>query len=524
MSYRLMLQGTMSNVGKTLLTAGLCRVFRQDGFKVMPFKAQNMSLNSCITEKGEEMSRAQVMQAEAAGVVPTVDMNPLLLKPTGLTGSQVILQGKVLENMTARDFYRRKSEFRGPILESFHRLEEQADILLIEGAGSPVELNLRKDDLVNMGFAEMVDAPVLLVGDIDPGGVFAQLLGTLSLLTEEERARVKGLIVNKFRGDRTLFEEGVRILEEKSGLPVVGVVPFTRLQLPDEDSMSDRLKQGRNPGEFFDLAVIRYPRISNFTDFDCFDAWPDMQVRYVTRPEDLGNPDLLILPGSKNTLADLAWLREIGLDRAIMAYAVYGPVLGICGGYQMLGETIHDPEGVELSYGQTDRNPTAAILPGDGDRSMAAGLGLLPIQTVMRPDKVQVKKKDRIGRLTGILAELSGCPVSGYEIHMGRSVRAAAPDRQQGGSDNATDEETVLEVNNVYGTYLHGIFDAPEVIPALRKSLARRRGIVLPEETPMDYQAFKEGEYDRLAQVLRQSLDMDRICSIMGLTDRKGGL
>ena len=520
MSYRLMLQGTMSNVGKTLLTAGLCRVFRQDGFKVMPFKAQNMSLNSCITENGEEMSRAQVMQAEAAGVVPTADMNPLLLKPTGLTGSQVILKGKVLENMTARDFYRRKSEFRGPILESFHRLEEQADILLIEGAGSPVELNLRQDDLVNMGFAEMVDAPVLLVGDIDPGGVFAQLLGTLSLLKEEERARVKGLIVNKFRGDRTLFEEGVRILEEKSGLPVVGVVPFTELDLPDEDSMSDRLKQGRRPGAAFDLAVIRYPRISNFTDFDCFDAWPDMQVRFVTRPEELGNPDLLILPGSKNTLADIAWLREAGLDRMITAYAAYGPVLGICGGYQMLGETIDDPEGVEWSARGSDRAAEDNDVP-----SAASGLGLLPVRTVMRPDKVQVKKEGRIGRLTGTLADLSGCQVSGYEIHMGRSVDTAGEAAlERGGSGNSAGEETVLEANNVYGTYLHGIFDAPEVIPALRKSLARRRGITLPEEAPVDYTAFKEKEYDRLAEVLRQSLDMDRIYAIMGLTDRKGGL
>ena len=513
MSYKLMLQGTMSNVGKTLLTAGLCRIFRQDGFKVMPFKAQNMSLNSCITEKGEEMSRAQVMQAEAAGVTPAADMNPLLLKPTGLTGSQVILQGKVLENMTAREFYRRKKEFREPVLESFHRLEKRADILLIEGAGSPVELNLRKDDLVNMGFAEMVDAPVLLVGDIDPGGVFAQLLGTLSLLSKEERARVKGLIVNKFRGDRTLFEEGVRILEEKSGLSVVGVVPLTELKLPDEDSMSDRLKQKDKDGACFDLAVIRYPRISNFTDMDVFDAWPDMQIRYVTAPAELGNPDLLILPGSKNTLADLAWIRETGLDKPIRAYAAYGPVLGICGGFQMLGETVHDPGGVEWSHRSeegTGRNFAAA--KSGSSTSEAPGLGLLPIRTVMLPDKVQVKKEDRIGKLKGPLSLLSDLPVSGYEIHMGRTESS-----DPAGSTEEHGAGILLETGNVYGTYLHGFFDGPEVIPALRKSLAQRRGITLPEEDKVEYQEFKEREYDRLAEVLRQSLAMDRIYSIMGI-------
>ena len=511
MARKLMLQGTMSNVGKTLLTAGLCRILRQDGYVVMPFKAQNMSLNSCITADGSEISRAQVLQAEAAGAEPTADMNPLLLKPTGLTGSQVILQGHVLENMTAADFYRRKAEFFPSILESFRRLEKQADILLIEGAGSPVELNLRKDDLVNMGFAEQVDAPVLLIGDIDPGGVFAQLLGTLELLTEEERARVKGLIVNKFRGDRALFEDGVRILEERSGLPVVGVVPYMDLALSDEDSMSERLRgrsrlSGSNAKEqetygfetqsegsaVFDIAVIRYPRISNFTDFDVFDAWPDMSIRYVTHPAELGNPDLLILPGSKNTMADLTWMRETGMDRAVLAYAKHGPVFGICGGYQMLGETIDDPWNVEQG-------------------GIIEGLRLLETDTVLETDKTQGRREGVIDdSLYGALRCLRGCRVSGYEIHMGRTVLVISSDVAK------SLQGTVLyEEHSIYGTYLHGFFDAPEVIPAIRKSLAIRRGITLPEPEAVDYVAFKEREYDRLAEVLRSSLDMKKIYEIL---------
>ena len=528
MAHRIMLQGTMSNVGKTLLTAGLCRVLRQDGLRVMPFKAQNMSLNSCVTADGMEMSRAQVLQAEAAGVQPSVDMNPLLLKPTGLTGSQVILQGRVLADMTAREFYRRKAEYLPKILESYRRLEEQADVILIEGAGSPVELNLRKDDLVNMGFAEQVDAPVLLIGDIDPGGVFAQLLGTLELLTEQERARVKGLIVNKFRGDRALFEDGVRILEERSGLPVVGVVPYMELKISDEDSMSDRLKNHgmrrsaqasgeESGGMLFDIAVIRYPRISNFTDFDVFDAWPDMNLRYVTRPEELGRPDLLVLPGSKNTLADLEWLRTSGLERPIRAYSESGIVLGICGGYQMLGEVIEDPEGVEQG-------------------GAAKGLGLLPVRTILQPSKVQTLTEGTTGLLKGPLRELSGCIVRGYEIHMGRTVNALGENapgvngqgERSGGEKPPWDisEDSCIsakasagllsEAGNVYGTYPHGIFDAPEVIPALRSALARQRGITLQESETVDHAAFREREYDRLAEMLRNSLDMKKIYEILG--------
>ncbi len=479
----------MSNVGKTLMTAGLCRIFMQDGYKPVPFKAQNMSLNSCITADGKEMSRAQVMQAEAAGISPSADMNPLLLKPTGLTGSQIIFQGNVLENMTAAEFYRRKKEFVPGILESYRRITRNADMAVIEGAGSPVELNLRKDDLVNMGFSELVDAPVILIGDIDPGGIFAQLLGTLQLLTEEEKRRVRGLIVNKFRGDPELFRDGIGILEERSGLPVLGVVPYIGHALSDEDSMSDRLRNGKAAGKervIYDIAVIRYPHISNFTDFDVFDQWPDMRLRYVTDPAETGRPDLLILPGSKNTIEDMMWLRDKGFEPVIKSCSDHGVVFGICGGYQMLGKRIDDPEHVE-SGGSTE------------------GLGLLPASTVLAGKKQQRRTEGAAGQLKGALKEMAGCTLSGYEIHMGNTFTDAAGDG------------LIREEGNVYGTYLHGVFDGPEVIPALRRSLAGLRGLPCDEREKRDYTEFREREYDRLAGVLRNSLDIKSIYRIMGL-------
>ena len=479
----------MSNVGKTLLAAGLCRIFRQDGYKTVPFKAQNMSLNSCITADGKEMSRAQVMQAEAAGIAPSADMNPLLLKPTGHTGSQIIFRGNVLENMTAAEFYRRKKEFVPGILEAYRCITEDAEIAVIEGAGSPVELNLRKDDLVNMGFAELVDAPVLLIGDIDPGGIFAQLLGTLRLLSEEERSRVRGLIVNKFRGDPELFRDGIRILEESSGLPVLGVVPFTGHSLSDEDSMSDRLKNSGAAGKekvIYDIAVVRYPHISNFTDFDVFDQWTDMRIRYVTDPAETGRPDMLILPGSKNTIEDMRWLREKGFEPVIKSYSSYGVVFGICGGYQMLGRNIEDP-------GHTEAGGSIE------------GLGLLSDRTIIAGKKQQRRTEGAAGQLKGALKELAGCTFSGYEIHMGNTFTDTA------------EEGLIREEGNIYGTYLHGFFDAPEIIPALRRSLAGLRGLSCDDGEKPDYKEFKEREYDRLAEVLRNSLDINGIYRIMGL-------
>ena len=341
----IMVQGTMSNAGKSFLVAGLCRIFKQDGWRVAPFKSQNMALNSFITKEGLEMGRAQVMQAEAAGIDPMVCMNPILLKPTNHTGSQVIVNGEVIGNMSARDYFACKKQLVPDIRKAFRKLEEYADIIVIEGAGSPAEINLKENDIVNMGLAQMVDAPVLLVGDIDRGGVFAQLLGTLMLLTEEEKDRVKGLIINKFRGDKSILDPGITMLEEKGGVPVTGVVPYMELALEDEDSLTERFD--RKKEGLIDIAVIHYPRISNFTDFNVFEQFPEVTVRYVTSISELHHPDLIFLPGSKNTMGDLKWMRQNGLEAAVKKLAGDIPVFGICGGYQMLGETIEDPDGVE---------------------------------------------------------------------------------------------------------------------------------------------------------------------------------
>ena len=333
----IMVQGTMSGVGKSLLVAGLCRMMKQDGYRVAPFKSQNMALNSFVTEEGLEMGRAQVMQAEAAGIKPLVCMNPILLKPTDHVGSQVIVNGEVLGNMSARDYFAYKKKLIPDIKRAFCKLEECADIIVIEGAGSPAEINLRENDIVNMGMAEMVDAPVILVGDIDRGGVFAQLLGTLMLLTDAEKRRVKGLVINKFRGDSSLLDSGIAMLEERGGIPVIGVIPYMDIALEDEDSLTQRFENRDNSGgSKIEIAVIRYPRISNFTDFNVFEQIPEVSVRYVDSPEKLGCPDIVFLPGSKNTMGDLLWMRQNGLEGAVKKLAQSIPVCAICGCVQML--------------------------------------------------------------------------------------------------------------------------------------------------------------------------------------------
>ena len=334
-----MIQGTMSNAGKSLLAAGLCRIFHQDGYRVAPFKSQNMALNSFITREGLEMGRAQVMQAEAAGIEPSVLMNPILLKPTNDTGSQVIVNGEVLGNMSAREYFSHKKELIPDIMKAYHALEEQYDIIVIEGAGSPAEINLKADDIVNMGMAKLVDAPVLLVGDIDRGGVFAQLYGTVELLEPDERDRIKGLIINKFRGDKTILDPGVVMLEEKTHIPVVGVAPYLHIEVEDEDSLTERFTRKEEIG-LIDLAVIRLPRISNFTDFNPFERIEGVSLRYVSSVSELKNPDMILLPGTKNTMEDLLWMRQNGLEAAVLKAAAAGKVIfGVCGGFQMLGDT-----------------------------------------------------------------------------------------------------------------------------------------------------------------------------------------
>lgn len=550
MAKAIMIQGTMSNVGKSLITAGLCRIFAQDGYRVAPFKSQNMALNSFITEEGLEMGRAQVVQAEAAGIRPSADMNPILLKPTTDVGSQVIVQGVSIGNMKARDYFAYKMQLVPVIMESYNRLAGTNDIIVIEGAGSPAEINLNREDIVNMGMAAMADAPVLLVGDIDRGGVFAQLYGTVSLLKEEDRARVKGLVINKFRGDKTILDPGVVMLRDLCQVPVVGVVPYMNVDVEDEDSLSSELENhdAENGLCQIDIAVIRLPKISNFTDFKALSSMPGVCVRYVTRPQQLKTPDLVILPGTKNTIDDLLWLRQSGLEAAVLKLAdARVPVWGICGGYQMLGEDIFDEHGVETGlYCRRETGVERSAAPGQDSRPPAGhikGMGLLPLTTWFEEEKVRTQVDGSLGELDGALSQLSGSRISGYEIHMGRTLISGGrgPEDTAKLADYRPEPEIcrpmayVMETQtgskavkndgwnrgNVYGTYVHGIFDQPGMAAGLVKALMKAKGIQSEEPAAMDYRAYKEQQYDKLAEELRGSLDMEAVYGLLGLKGKK---
>lgn len=509
MAKAIMVQGTMSNAGKSLLAAGLCRIFKQDGYRVAPFKSQNMALNSFITEEGLEMGRAQVMQAEAAGIAPSVLMNPILLKPTNDVGSQVIVNGEVLGTMSARDYFKYKKKLVPDVMKAYHALASENDIIVIEGAGSPAEINLKTEDIVNMGMAKMAGAPVLLVGDIDRGGVFAQLYGTVELLEPEEREMVKGLIINKFRGDKTILDPGVEMLEEKCHIPVVGVAPYLDIQVEDEDSLTDRFDRDQETGQI-DIAVIHVPRISNFTDFNPFESIPGVSLRYVKRPADLKHPDVIMLPGTKNTMEDLRWLRESGMESLILKAAARGTfVFGICGGYQMLGESLSDPHGVEA--GGTMR-----------------GMGLLPVDTVFAEKKTRTQVTGKYLEIQGEYQPLSGVEFTGYEIHMGESTwksgSHASTWTKDGVSGQEKTEGTVFE--NVCGTYVHGIFDKEESALALIRAVGEKKGIDVSQMEGVDFASFKETQYDILAAELRKHLDMKKIYQILeegiGGTENEG--
>ena len=494
MARPIMIQGTTSNAGKSLLCAALCRILHQDGLRVAPFKSQNMALNSYVTPDGLEMGRAQVLQAQAAGREADVRMNPILLKPTTDVGSQVIVNGVSRGNLSAKEYFRRKKELIPDILAAYVGLAAENDAIVIEGAGSPAEINLKENDIVNMGMAALVDAPVLLVGDIDPGGVFAQLYGTLALLPPEERAMVKGLVINKFRGDVSILTPGLRQLEALTHVPVLGVLPYLPIDLDDEDSLSARLTN--RSAALVDIAVIRLPRLSNFTDFRTLERVDGVSVRYVTSPGQLGEPDLIILPGTKNTMADLLWLRRKGLEAGILRFAREGgTVLGICGGYQMLGRTLSDPESVEQG-------------------GKMAGLGLLDVDTVFTHEKTRTRVHGTFGGMEGLLAPLSKRTFEGYEIHMGRT---------QGDKGIALLEDTVsggsrrdgAQRGNVYGTYVHGILDGPDVTETLVRTLAARKGIDperLGSVAGADWQAR---QYDLLADAVRTHLDMEAVYRIL---------
>ena len=487
---RIMVQGTMSGAGKSLLCAALCRIFAQDGYRVAPFKSQNMALNSFVTRDGLEMGRAQVVQAQAAGVEPDVRMNPILLKPSSDTGSQVIVGGEVRGQMSAAAYFKMKRQLIPEILAAFDSLSEEADIVVIEGAGSPAEINLKADDIVNMGLAKLVDAPVLLAGDIDRGGVFAQLYGTVALLEPEERARIAGLVINKFRGDVDILRPGLAMLEEKTGLPVLGVVPYLHVEIEDEDSLSERLN-ARDAVKPLDVAVIRLPHISNFTDFIPLEQHELLGVRYVQRARELGAPDLVILPGTKNTMEDLLWLRQSGLEAAVRKLAqAQTPVLGVCGGYQMLGQTLDDPAGME-----------------SGKPLSLAGLGLLPTRTTFDAQK----------RRTQVCAVALGAPfagarMTGYEIHNGRTTVNGEPFCRLA---DGTPEGCVCK--NVFGTYLHGLFDSGELTQALVKLLCARKGISPRETRPTSMAEYRQAQFDLLADGVRKALDMGAVYRAMGI-------
>lgn len=485
---RIMIQGTMSGAGKSILCAALCRIFAQDGYRVAPFKSQNMALNSYITRNGLEMGRAQVVQAQAAGAEPDVRMNPVLLKPSSDTGSQVIVMGEVRGQMAAAEYFRYKKQLFPEVLAAFDSLAAENDVIVIEGAGSPAEINLRSDDIVNMGLALRVDAPVLLAGDIDRGGVFAQLYGTVALLEPEEQDRIAGLVINKFRGDPDILRPGLSMLEEKTGKPVLGVVPYLKVDVDDEDSLAPCLSQ-ETAHKPLDAAVVRLPRISNFTDFTPLEEHPQIGVRYVDDVRKLGSPDVIILPGTKSTIGDLLWLRQNGLEAAIQKLAASGvPVLGVCGGYQMLGSVIHDPEGVE-----------------HGTVGSLRGMDLLPVETTFLPEKSRTRVSATVQA-----GSLAGAKLDGYEIHMGRTEVKGDPFCVlDGGRPDGCAR------GSVWGTYLHGLFDSGELVQKLAALLCARKGLQMETAVAVSHASYQQTQLDLLADGVRQALDMEKIYRIM---------
>lgn len=480
-----------------MIAAALCRIFKQDGYRVAPFKAQNMALNSYITKDGLEMGRAQVMQAEAAGIEPDVRMNPILLKPTSDVGSQVILNGTVLGNRSAKEYWGQKKALRPAVQQAYDSLAAEYDIIVIEGAGSPAEINLKQDDLVNMGMAKLAHAAVFLVGDIDRGGVFASLYGTVKLLEPDEQNLICGLIINKFRGDLEILRSGLEQLEALTGKPVLGVVPYHTLDLDDEDSLSERLERQEVGVAGIQIAVVRLPHLSNFTDFRALEGVQGVGVRYVTAPEQLIGADLIVLPGTKSTMDDLRWLRTHGLEAQIERLHKMGtPVLGICGGYQMMGQTLSDPDGVESG-------------------GTMAGIGLLPTETIFRAVKTTTQAAGQILEPEGIFAALAGIQTTGYEIHMGETVLQAGAQAFQTlkRGENTVSDGCVC--GNACGTYLHGILDTPEVLEPLVCALMERKGLDPHAIKAFDPAAYKEEQYDRLADLVRGALDMPALYRIL---------
>ena len=511
-----MVQGTGSSVGKSLLATALCRIFRQDGFKVAPFKAQNMSLNSWVTSEGAEIGRAQAVQAEAAGVAPTADVNPVLLKPEVDYRSQLVVMGRPVGHIESRDFNRRKDGLWEVVMGALDRLRSKFEVVVIEGAGSPAEINLRQGDIVNMEVALYAQAPVLLVGDIDKGGVFASLYGTVQLLAPEERSLVAGTIVNKFRGDESILRPGLRRLEELTGVPVLGVVPYFRdIYIPEEDSPSEGNRERRANASIV-VAVVALPHMSNFDDFDPLAREPGVEVRFVRGPQELTAPDLVIIPGTKTTNADLAYVRDTGVADRVTYLARAGvPVIGICGGYQMLGRRILDPEHIESG------------------RDEVEALGLLPVTTTFAGDKQTRQVDGRVTADIGLLEGSRGLTFEGYEIHMGvtssdRRGHAAAPESEtypfnlsrRAPASSSHGDGTISEDGWTLGTYVHGLFHNTDLRRSILERIAARRGVSLP---PPARGFSQSAEYDKLADLVRGALDMDAVYGAAGLERPHGG-
>ncbi len=506
-----MVQGTTSHAGKSLMATALCRIFRQDGLRVAPFKAQNMSLNSFVTPDGGEFGRAQAVQADAARVAPTVEMNPILLKPEGNRRSQVVVMGKPMCTASAREYYDLKLQLWHIVTQALDTLRRQYDIVVIEGAGSPAEINLKQHEIVNMRVARYANAPVIIVGDIDRGGVFASLYGTMALLEPAEQALVKAFIINKFRGDPSLLDSGFDMLLERTGVPVAGVIPyFDDIHIPEEDSLGlpPQAHIETHSNASLDIAVIRLPRIANFDDFDPLRREPSVWLRYVATGDSLAAPDLIVIPGSKTTAADLEWMRATGISNAIVKRRQAGtPVIGICGGYQMLGERILDPHGVESQQPDTP------------------GMGLLPMTTVFAPEKSthQVRGSVSNAAARGLLTSSGGADIVGYEIHMGRTYTnrgasdapAASPFRITERSGGATDAaDGAIDADGVtLGTYMHGLFHNHTLRRSMLLWLAQRKGVNLPDAAIPDL----DGEYDKLADLVRRSVDLDAVYTMAGL-------
>ena len=478
----IMIYGTASNAGKSIVVTGLCRIFKQDGYKVSPFKSQNMALNSYVTDSGGEIGVAQAIQAEAAGVNPEIYMNPILMKPTSDRKSQIILNGKALQNMDASEYFVKRKLMKEEVMKSYNYIRENYDISVIEGAGSPAEINLKQDDIVNTGMAEMADSPAILVGDIDRGGVFASIYGTIMLLTEEERKRVKGVIINKFRGDVALLEPGLKMLEELINKPVLGVLPYFEVNVGDEDSLTSKFDMVKNDG-IINLSIIKLKHTSNFTDFDPLYNCKELNIKYVESGSEMGDEDIIVIPGSKNTIEDLKAIKESGIAEKIVRAVRNGKmVIGICGGYQMLGQKVIDKNGIESSLKEIN------------------GLGLFDSETLFESEKITEKYRGEIEGLSGEFSVMNGMSVSGYEIHHGITGK--------------TRERRFESKGMVLGTYIHGIFENDRFISEILKIAGEKKGVEINKEI-RDYKSYKESEFDKLAEIFRKNLDMDKIYKIM---------